>query len=443
MASQNPINDNGAQNKSLLAADGETDSETRRIHSRTRGSVNATVVEIVDGSGNQVTSFGASNNVVSTLNSSTTPLGGNASFTGTYEDVSAYRSVVVTVTTDQASSSNGIIVYFSPDGTNNDNSFTKSVSASTPSNFVVPVVNKFMKVVYENGSVAQSSFRLQTLFEPFAPSLQQTNTASDGTSTSTSAVDVRAKPQNFNGTTWDRQRSVVNGQDSVGTGIQAAGLIAQFDDVSPGTVTENQFAPLRMNSARQIYVDTELPAAAALADGVSPTNIEPRVAADMQGLRSDGTANSDRAILSKTFDMDTGANTESNVGVTLRKSASGGSTEYGTLASPFQVLNQPISGTALVTYAARITTNATTTPTSSTAYISTISITTETAGTTSTIIIRDKSGTPLVLVPSAVTTVAAITTYNFQSPIKMTSGIDIVTAGAVAATVDVWISYYQ
>ena len=78
-----------------------------------------------------------------------------------------------------------------------------------------------------------------------------------------------------------------------------------------------------------ITADTELPAAAALADGVSSTNVEPRVAADMQGLRPDGTANSDRAVLSKMFDMDTGAGTENNVGISLRKSASGGSVEYG------------------------------------------------------------------------------------------------------------------
>lgn len=60
MSSQNALNDNGAQNKSLLVADGETDSETRRIHARTRGAVNATVVEIVDASGAQITTFGSS-----------------------------------------------------------------------------------------------------------------------------------------------------------------------------------------------------------------------------------------------------------------------------------------------------------------------------------------------------------------------------------------------
>lgn len=99
--------------------------------------------------------------------------------------------------------------------------------------------------------------------------------------------------------------------------------------------------------------------------------------------------------------------------------------------------------TALNTYAVRITTNTTTTPTASLGYISSIGISTESIGTTSTIKIQDKSGTPLVLVPAVTTTTAGLTIYNFQTPIKMTGGIDVITAGAAAATVDVWINYYQ
>lgn len=56
MATQNAFSDN-AVGKSLIAVDGETDAETRRLHSRTRGSVNALSMELVDASGNQITSF--------------------------------------------------------------------------------------------------------------------------------------------------------------------------------------------------------------------------------------------------------------------------------------------------------------------------------------------------------------------------------------------------
>jgi len=95
----------------------------------------------------------------------------------------------------------------------------------------------------------------------------------------------------MNATTLDRQRAVVNGMDSTGTGIAAAGLVGQLDDSTTGTVTENQFAPVRISSRRALLVegvasgtnqnvniaasgvtltvDTELPAAAALADATS------------------------------------------------------------------------------------------------------------------------------------------------------------------------------
>lgn len=102
-------------------------------------------------------------------------------------------------------------------------------------------------------------------------------------------------------------------------------------------------------------------------------------------------------------------------------------------------------GTVLNTYSIHLTANATTTPTSSTAYISSVTISNEVGGTTSTITIQDKQGTPLKLINGVATTAltTAPTVVNFQTPVKMVSGIDIITAGAVAATVDVWINYYQ
>lgn len=102
------------------------------------------------------------------------------------------------------------------------------------------------------------------------------------------------------------------------------------------------------------------------------------------------------------------------------------------------------AGTSLNTYSIHLTTNATTTPTSSTAYVSSITISNEVAGTTSSITIQDKQGTPLKLINGIATTAltTAPTIVNFQVPNKMVSGIDIITAGAVAATVDVWINYY-
>lgn len=100
-------------------------------------------------------------------------------------------------------------------------------------------------------------------------------------------------------------------------------------------------------------------------------------------------------------------------------------------------------GVVLVPYAARITTNTTTTPTSATCWVASIVITTEAVGTTSTIVVQNKEGTPKILIPSAITTAVGLTTYSWTAPLLMTSGIDIVTAGVAAATVDIFISYYQ
>jgi hypothetical protein len=102
-------------------------------------------------------------------------------------------------------------------------------------------------------------------------------------------------------------------------------------------------------------------------------------------------------------------------------------------------------GTALNTYSIHLTSNTTTTPTASTAYISSIAISNEVGGTTSSITIQDKQGTPLKLVNGIATTAltTAPTIITFPTPVKMVSGIDIITAGAVAATVDVWVNFYQ
>jgi hypothetical protein len=60
--------------------------------------------------------------------------------------------------------------------------------------------------------------------------------------------------ENYNGTSRDLVRSVVNATNSVGTGITAAGILAQLDDTSPTTITENQFGNLRMAPNRSLMV---------------------------------------------------------------------------------------------------------------------------------------------------------------------------------------------
>lgn len=139
----------------------------------------------------------------------------------------------------------------------------------------------------------------------------------DGASNPTTPT-VGAAGLTWNGTTWDRAKSAAAAQDSTGTGIQAVGIQAQLDDTSTSTVTENQFANLRMSSRRALLiegvasgtnvnvnlaasaatvtVDSELAAAAALSDAFANPTTAP-VGAFLMGwntstwdrLRSDTT----------------------------------------------------------------------------------------------------------------------------------------------------------
>lgn len=65
----------------------------------------------------------------------------------------------------------------------------------------------------------------------------------------TSANMVRDR----NAGSWSLQSSVFNGLNTAGTGIAASGLAAQFDDVSPTTITENNFGLVRISANRNLY----------------------------------------------------------------------------------------------------------------------------------------------------------------------------------------------
>ncbi len=107
---------------------------------------------------------------VSTNNSSTATLTANSIFTGTGEDVTSFRSIVVTVASDQASASGGVSLQFSQDNSNWDTKvlfqYVNAAGAGVP--FTVNVIGKFFRVVYTNGGTNQGSFRLQTIYSPVA-----------------------------------------------------------------------------------------------------------------------------------------------------------------------------------------------------------------------------------------------------------------------------------
>lgn len=130
---------------------------------------------------------------ISTGNSTTTTLSGNASFTGSFEDVSDYSSMTCTIYSNVASATSGLVLQFSTDGTNVD--YTQSYTV--PANGDVHVVSAFaryFRVIYTNGSSAQSSMRLQVIYhyykEPKVISTVQSNIIGTSDAAVTKAVLV-------------------------------------------------------------------------------------------------------------------------------------------------------------------------------------------------------------------------------------------------------------
>lgn len=99
----------------------------------------------------------------STGNATTTPLASGATFTGEWEDVSAYSSVVVAVKADQDGT---FTVQFSPDGVNADSTLTRyyrTAQIEAPHRFTI--TRPYCRVTFTNTSAStQTVMRLTTMY---------------------------------------------------------------------------------------------------------------------------------------------------------------------------------------------------------------------------------------------------------------------------------------
>lgn len=268
------------------------DGAGNALTSAARGSERALTVQIVDASGNQVTSFSGSGtaSAVSTANSTTATLLSGAVFTGTSEDISAYASVTIAVISNVASATDGLSIQQSPDGTNWDLADVYTVPAATGKTFGVQVAAKFYRVVYTNGGTNQASFRLQSIFHTIMPNASSVR-PQDARTNDNDMTEVISYLAGFNGTTWDRLRTIGTGVLSInvnainavtplmgagvtGTGSQRVtiatdgqGQVADnaaftdtatrldmagyiFDEVAGTALTENDAAAARINVNR-------------------------------------------------------------------------------------------------------------------------------------------------------------------------------------------------
>jgi hypothetical protein len=103
------------------------------------------------------------NAVVSTGNSTTTPLGIGATFTGAWEDVLDYSVISIVSRSNVNPNINGVLFQFSADGVTLDRS-TATEMASPTWVVQVPVMARYFRIVYTNGGSAQANFALTTIY---------------------------------------------------------------------------------------------------------------------------------------------------------------------------------------------------------------------------------------------------------------------------------------
>jgi hypothetical protein len=110
-----------------------------------------------------------SNYIVDVANSSTVPLLANGVFTGPSTNVLSYAQVAVTIISDQASATDGLQIQFSTDGVNWDHTHSLTFTPHVTSSLLQSQFHsKFYRVVYTNGTVNQTLFRLQSILHPFS-----------------------------------------------------------------------------------------------------------------------------------------------------------------------------------------------------------------------------------------------------------------------------------
>lgn len=159
---------------------------------------------------------------ISTTNSSTTPLGGGAVFTGTSVNTQGYGSATISVISDVASAANGLSIQQSSNNTNWDIVDSYTVAAGVASKINVPRQAVFMRVVYTNGAGAQASFRLQTILDtqmPVASSVKP----QDGMTIENDFAESISVPVLYNGISLNINRDII-GAVAAGTGTLAVHL---------------------------------------------------------------------------------------------------------------------------------------------------------------------------------------------------------------------------
>lgn len=186
------------------------------------------------------------NGTISTNNSTTVALAGGAAFTGTSEDALNYNEIRISVIASHVSASDGLSIQQSEDNTNWDFTDTYTIPANTGKTYSVPRQARYFRVVYTNGATLQTSFRLQTILNRLGArvSSQRPN---DAYTNETDLEQQQAFLMGYNGSTWDRLRTIGTGILSTSTvltaGSASIGSVMFTDGTGSGNITTQNLVP--------------------------------------------------------------------------------------------------------------------------------------------------------------------------------------------------------
>lgn len=89
-------------------------------------------------------------------------------FLGDWQDTLNYSEVIISVSTDKDSATNGLVVQWSSNGTDINETDEFSILALRGKTFSFPCNRRYVRLQYTNGAVNQGVFDLQTLLKRFA-----------------------------------------------------------------------------------------------------------------------------------------------------------------------------------------------------------------------------------------------------------------------------------
>ena len=93
---------------------------------------------------------------------------GNAIFTGEWFDTLNYGTSIVSVATDKDSAINGLEVQYSNDTTHIDQEDKFNIKANIGKVFTFGMANRYFRIKYTNGNVAQTQFDIQVIHKSTA-----------------------------------------------------------------------------------------------------------------------------------------------------------------------------------------------------------------------------------------------------------------------------------